>query len=150
MTKTKLLTVAVITLLILNVATLTFIFMHKPPMHDGEGPKQLIIERLHFDEAQQKEYSIMVDDHRAKSKNLNKVSRDLHNELYSLLKEKTTDKQKSDSLINLISENQKACDNLNLDHFQQIKLICKDNQIPFYNNLVADLTHLFSPHPPKK
>ena len=154
MTKTKLLTVAVITLLLLNIATLAFMFMRKPPIHDGmrngEGPKQLIIERLHFNEEQQKQYDIIVEDHRAKSKALNKTSREMHNELYALLKEKSIDTQKADGLITLIAENQKAIDNLNLNHFQQIKSICNSNQINDFNNLVDDLTRLFSPHPPKK
>ncbi len=154
MTKTKLLIIAVITLLLLNIATLAFIFTRKHPIHNdmrnGEGPKQLIIERLKFNEAQQKQYSVIVDDHRTKSKALNKTSGVMHNELYSLLKEKYIDKQKADTIIIKIAENQKTIDNLNLEHFQQIKSICTVNQIQFYNILVGELTHLFSPHPPKK
>jgi Spy/CpxP family protein refolding chaperone len=154
MTKTKLLTVAVVTLLLINIATLAFVFMRKPPIHDGmrhgEGPKQIIIDRLHFNEQQQKQYDIFVEDHRTKSKGLNSLSREMHNALYALLKEKSVDKQIADSLITQIAEHQKAIDNLNLNHFRQIKSICKDDQITLFNTLVNDLTHLFSPPPPKK
>jgi len=154
MSKTKLLQIAVVALLLLNIGTLTFILLRKPPMHhgmkNGEGPKQIIIERLHFDNQQQKQYDVIVEDHRAKSRELNDLSRDLHNKLYALLSEKEIEKGKSDSLINEIALNQKAIDNLNLDHFQKIKSICKNNQMQYFNELVKDLTHLFSPHPPKK
>ncbi|MDX2173976.1 MAG: hypothetical protein SFY56_12710 [Bacteroidota bacterium] len=153
MSKTKLLYIAVVALFLLNIGTLTYIFTRKPPRHHqlgDEGPKQIIIDRLHFDNKQEKEYSLIVEEHRAKSRELNGLSRSLHNSLYSLLSEKIFNKEKADSLINQIAINQKAIDNLNLDHFQKIKSICKDNQTGFFNELVKDLTHLFSPHPQKK
>ncbi len=152
MNKVKLLIFVIIGLLVLNIVALTFIFTRKPIMHGpaGEGPKQIIIDRLHFDESQQKKYSELVEDHRAKSRELNKNSRDLHNKLYELLKENLINKIEADSLILIIADNQKAIDNLNLDHFQKIKSICNTNQMELYNKLVDDLTHLFSPPPPKK
>lgn len=154
MTKTKLLTLAIVILLLVNIATLGFMLVRKSPIHDGmrhgEGPKQIIIDRLHFNELQQKQYDIIVEDHRTKSKALNNLSREMHNALYALLKEKSVDKQIADSLITQIAEYQKAIDNLNLNHFQQIKSICKDDQITLFNTLVTDLTLLFSLPPPKK
>ena len=158
MNKTKLLSIAVIGLLILNFGTLAFLFFkpdgrppHIPP---GEGPKQLIIERLGFDEAQQKQYSLIVDEHRNKMHELNRASREMHNQLYSQLKDQVINKTKADSIIRKIAENQTELDNLNFDHFQKIKTICKNDQLDKFNALVDDLTELFSPHhngrPPKK
>lgn len=64
MNRTKLLTIAVIGLLLLNLGVLGMMFLSKPPhppmppeMHGGprpDGPKQIIIDRLHLDAAQQK------------------------------------------------------------------------------------------------
>ena len=57
MSKIKLLTLAVVGLLIVNVGLLTFLFMNKPMRPPGrggqgnEGPKSLIIEKLDFDKA---------------------------------------------------------------------------------------------------
>lgn len=154
MNKTKLLYISVIALLLLNIGTLAYLFTRKPPMNmgpRGEGPKQIIIDRLHFDTQQEEAYCLIVEEHRAKSRDLNDLSRNLHNTLYFLLSEKIVNKEKADSLIDQIALNQKAIDNLNLDHFQKIKFICKDNQLQFFDSLVKDLSHLFSPHhPPKK
>jgi Spy/CpxP family protein refolding chaperone len=156
MNKPKLLTIAVVGLLLLNLGMITmFLFKGKPPRHEGgkqgEGPKKIIIERLNFDEGQQQQYEVIITEHRSKTKELNKRSRELHDELYSLLKNNAIDKTISDSLIKTIAENQKAIDNLNFDHFQKIKAICKDGQIENFNGLVLDLTHLFGPKngPPK-
>lgn len=150
MNKTKLLTIAVFGLLLLNLGMMTiFLFKGKPLKHEGgpkgEGPKKIIIERLNFDEGQQKQYEVIITEHRSKTKELNKRSRDLHDELYSLLKNNTINKTISDSLIKIIAENQKAMENLNFDHFQKIKAICKDGQLENFNDFVLDLTHLFGP-----
>jgi Spy/CpxP family protein refolding chaperone len=158
MNRTKLLTIAVLGLLLINLATLTFIVLRRPhppikPFEEsigprGEGPKKLIIERLNFDSTQQMEYGKIVDAHRRKSRELNDEARNLHEKLYVLLKENAINKTKADSIIVLISENQKLKDNLNLEHFEQIKLICKPEQRDKFNALVDDLTLLFSPHGP--
>jgi len=156
MNKTKLLSIAVVGLLLINLGTLALMFFRSGPQHSdhpprGEGPKKIIIERLNFDAEQQKQYEVIIADHRSKMQELNKNSRELHDELYSLLTNATIDKAKADSIILTISENQKALDNLNFDHFQKIKAICKDKQLENFNALVQDLTHLFAPHggPPK-
>ena len=150
MNKTKLLTIAVVGLLLLNLGMMTmFLFKGKPPRHEGgkqgEGPKKIIIERLNFNEGQQQQYEVIITEHRSKTKELNKRSRELHDELYSLLKNNAIDKTISDSLIKTIAENQKAMENSNFDHFQKIKAICKDGQIENFNDFVLDLTHLFGP-----
>lgn len=156
MNKTRLLSIAVISLLLINVGILSIMFFkHGPPPMDkmgrGEGPKKIIIDRLKFDPEQQKQYEEIITEHRSKTRELNKKSRELHDELYSLLVNNTIDKTISDSLIQSIAENQKAIDNLNFDHFQKIKAICKKEQIENYNDFVIDLTHLFGPKdgPPK-
>jgi len=156
MNKTKLLSVAVIGLLLINLATLGLMFFKQGPPYPehgppGEGPKKIIMERLNFDAAQQEKYEVIIKEHRSKMRELNKNSRELHDELYSLLTLNTNDKAKADSIIQVIADNQKALDNLNFDHFQKIKVICNDKQLENFNGLVRDLAHLFGPNggPPK-
>ncbi|MDO8999998.1 MAG: hypothetical protein Q7W45_09555 [Bacteroidota bacterium] len=150
MNKTRLLGIAVISLLLINLGILAIMFFkHGPPpmgkMAHSEGPKKIIIERLKFDAEQQKQYEVIITEHKTKTKELNKKSRELHDDLFSLLINNTIDKTISDSLIQTIANNQKAIDNLNFEHFQKIKAICKNEQIERYNNFVLELTHLFGP-----
>lgn len=157
MNKTRLLTIAIIGLLFLNFGTLAVMLLHRPghPPHEGmpppprgEGPKRIIIERLHFDEAQQKQYEALIEEHHSKTRELNQSARDLHKELFSLLGEETSDKSKADSLILQIAENQKAMDSLNFDHFQKIKNICKPDQLDDFKELSEELAELFAPKGP--
>jgi protein CpxP len=153
MNRTKLLTIAVIGLLLLNSGILGMLFLNKPPrpphgemlQPNGEGPKMIIIERLHFDESQQKQYQILIDEHRGKTKELNRASREMHDELFSLLKTENINKSKADSIIQQIADNQKAIEHLNFDHFQEIKSICKSEQVKDFEILVSELGELFAP-----
>jgi periplasmic protein CpxP/Spy len=156
MNKTKLLAIAVIGLLVLNFGTLGVLLLHKPPHPEhgempppnGEGPKRIIIERLHFDDAQQKQYETLIDEHRSKTRELNETSHGLHDQLFSLLKNDPVDKTKTDSIIQQIADNQKAIDNLNFEHFQKIKALCKPEQIKDFNELADELAKLFAPKRP--
>jgi len=151
MNRTKLLTIAVIGLLLINLGTLGVLVMqrpHHPPMGDGppqrrEGPKQIIIDRLHFDLQQQQAYSILVEEHRKRTRELNATTRQLHDELFVLLKIQPVDTAKANSLMQQIAQNQQQTDQLNFEHFQQIKNICKPGQVVFFNELVDDLGKLF-------
>lgn len=151
MSRSKLLTIAVLGLLLINLGTLIFIFTSRerpdgrPPR--GEGPKRIIIQRLGFDEQQQDLYEVLVQEHRESSRELNQKARVLHQELFSLLKEKEY-KAKADSLINEIALNQKRIDSLNMDHFEKIKGLCRNEQIEKFNKLAEDLAHLFVPPGP--
>lgn len=161
MNRTKLLTIAVIGLLLLNFGILGVMFFGKPshpPMHPdhagpkGEGPKQMIIERLHFDEMQQKDYELLVVEHRNKTDELHEASKKLHDDLFSLLKADTINQRQSDSLVLEIANNQKAIEDLNFDHFNAIKKLCKGEQVGYYNELVDELGQLFGrkgPPPPR-
>lgn len=158
MNRTKLLTIAVIGLLLLNFGILGVMFFGKssqPPMHPphggpkGEGPKQIIIERLHFDALQQKDYELLVVEHRKKTDELHEASKELHDELFSLLKGDTINQRESDSLVLEIANNQKAIENLNFDHFNAIKNLCKAEQIGYFNELVDELGRLFAPKGPR-
>ena len=54
MEKTKLLTIAVIGLLVINFGTLAFLLLngkdHRPPQEGRQKPKEIIIKKLRFDD----------------------------------------------------------------------------------------------------
>jgi periplasmic protein CpxP/Spy len=155
MNRTKLLTIAVIGLLLLNFGLLGMMILRKPPglphgeipHHEG-GPKRIIIERLHLDAAQQSQYETLIEEHRSASGKLNEASRELHKDLYTLLAADPVDTAKADSLILQIAENQKATDKLNFAHFQDIKALCKADQLAEFKLLTEELAGLFAPKGP--
>ncbi len=155
MEKTKLLTITVIGLLLLNFATLGFLFLngprgHKPPHEGRPMPKEIIIEKLHFDKQQQKDYAKLIEWHHAEINRLDKNIRDAKNELYSQLRQAKMDVKVKDSLITVINSNQKQIEETHFKHFTDIKKLCHQNQLEDFNDLTEELSRIFvsKPHGP--
>ena len=158
MEKTKLLTITVIGLLLLNFATLGFLFIsgtkgHKPPHDIPEGrhePKEIIIERLHFDANQQKEYGQLIEWHRRKIRQLEDSIRVSKNELYMLLNDDKIDEKAKVTLINQIALFQKQIEATHFKHFEDIKKLCKPEQQVYFNELTEEFGRLFYRNKPPR
>ena len=158
MEKTKLLTITVIGLLVLNLATLGFLFIsgpkgHKPPNDRTEGrqmPREIIINRLHFDVNQQKDYDKIIQWHKGEIKRLDYEVREAKIGLYSQLKESQLDLKVKDSLIAVINTNQKQIETTHFKHFEEVKKLCNKDQLEDFNELTEELSKLFSPNKPPR
>jgi hypothetical protein len=148
MNRNRLLGILSIGLLVSNLALITFIFFgKKPPLHNG--PRDIIIERLHFDEQQVAAYDKLISVHRSTIDEKQREMFRLKNELYhGLLKEQTLEK---DSLEKAIGAVQAAIEETNYNHFSDIRKLCTQEQQAYFNELVNDIAELFRPmHPPRK
>ncbi|MCX6214484.1 periplasmic heavy metal sensor [Spirosoma sp.] len=147
MERTKLLTFAVVGLLLLNLLTVGFLFFKPeqgPPGRPGaEGPAAVIIERLHLDASQQVRYRQLVKEHQEHTHTLNQKTAQLYRTYYGLLETPTYDARRANSLSQQIADNQRSIAQLNFDHFTQIKSLCRPDQQEDFNRLVSDLARLF-------
>ena len=153
MEKTKLLTFAVITLLLLNLATLGFLFLSGPngnrPHRDvgpegGSKPRGIIIEKLHFDANQQKEYDKLIQWHQGEIRTIEANIRAAKNKLYSTLSDSTLNISAKDSLIHALALHQKEIETAHFKHFEDIKKLCYKDQVSDFNNLTEELSRIFS------
>jgi hypothetical protein len=153
MTKTRLLTIAVIGLLLVNLGILAFLFFRQPahpPMGGpgrsgpgGEGPKKIIIERLHFDTEQAAQYEKLIVAHRKQISELGDQIRETKNSLYSTLS--STTQLNKDSLETRLGEIQKQIESTHYNHFADIKKLCKPDQLKDFNALTKELARFFAP-----
>jgi len=150
MSKIKLLTIAVLLLLLANIGLVTFLVLNKPPhmppprmgMNEQE-PKRIIIEKLHFNENQIAQYEILINVHQATIKELNNSFNQVKNSLYQTLLNETTITK--DSLINQLGLLQTKIERTHYNHFKEIKSICLPNQLANFNELSKELSTFFSP-----
>ncbi len=149
MDKIKILTYAVIALLVLNLATIGFVVSRPEARHRAE-PRKIIIEKLQFDENQQKEYEQLIFWHRGQINELDEKIRNTKKELYAQLIKNEIEEKTNDSLITIISVFQKQIEATHFKHFQDIKKVCRKDQMQNYTDLTAELSRLFSPKPPKR
>ena len=152
MEKTKLLTITVIGLLLINFASLGFLLLngikdHRPPHGGNPKPKEIIIEKLHFDANQQKEYAELIKWHRAEIIKLDGNIRQTKNELYAQLKQAEVNIKAKDSLIELLNSYQKQVEKTHFKHFEDIKKLCHKDQMQDFNELTEELSRMFAPKP---
>lgn len=151
MNKTKLLSVAVIALLVLNFGILGFLFLSKKYEPNGRKmPREIVIEKLHFDENQIVEYEKIIKEHQNAIRNLDDSIRKTKNELYQLLNEEKINSAQKDSLYLKLANYQKQIETTHFNHFLEIKKLCKKEQLADYKNLTEELSKIFSHKPRPK
>ena len=144
MTKTRLLSIALVVLVVLNVATLSFFFLHRPPPphpRKHEGPKAIIIERLRFNDEQVKAYDALIDEHHKRILEMDAEMLGLRDRLYAQLS--APDSARKDSLLHAVGDLQSAIERVHVDHFAGIKALCKPDQLPLFDQLTRDLASYF-------
>jgi protein CpxP len=149
MNKNKLLIFLIAGLLISNILLVIFMIKgrgtghHGPPPRHG-GPRDLIIERLHFDEAQVQQFEKLIQEHQKNLRTEDEALMTIKNTLYINLKSEEN-KTVTDSLINSMVTIQNKIEHVHYSHFQDIKKICKPEQLEDFNELASELSRLFGP-----
>ena len=145
MSKVRVLVIAVITLILLNVALVVF-FVSRVPMHFGppprpDGPKRIIIERLHFDAGQIDAYEQAIAEHMQQVEEKTSEQKRLRNELYALFQ--GPDRSGADSIASAIGAVQAQIELIHFKHFQAIEAICRPDQKADFIALSHELARLF-------
>jgi protein CpxP len=153
MKKTNFLKLTLIGLLLLNLSTLSFIILKDNKSDEnrkGNKPDQLIINKLAFNSEQENSYKKSIQKHCQQINIIQETILNYKNNLYTKLKNNSNSKTQIDSLISKINEQQKNIELINYNHFLEIKEICSQKQIPAYNELVNELSVIFSNRPRQK
>lgn len=140
MNKIKFLTIIVALLLASNLSLVAYLFFRKNSK--PEGPRKEVIERLHFDENQIKTYDKLIDVHRITIRQTEDSIRLCKSELYNTLQNGAKANQK-DSLMNELCKWQIRIENVNYQHFIDIKSICNASQQKDFDLFTADIVKLF-------
>lgn len=151
MKKTKLLTIAVLVLVVINLITLSFFVSKGPDDRPGRKPmpREIIIEKLHFDAEQIAKYDQLIEVHRDSVRLLDREIKDNKNTLYNQLAQPYNQKS-TEALFLKLANSQSAIEQLHYNHFLAIKSLCKPDQLADYDNLTNELAKIFNPkHPPQ-
>tara|TARA_B110000483_G_C17829816_1_gene402348 strand:+ start:29 stop:442 length:414 start_codon:yes stop_codon:yes gene_type:complete len=111
--------IIIIGVLILINLTLMWFFLNQNNSSKKGGPRDMIIEALHFDDEQIREYDLLIKDHRIL---MFKVKSELYNFRKSYF---LTD---SDSALSLLSNSYSNLENINKNHINEIMEICNSSQ----------------------
>lgn len=149
MNKNKLQLFIIVGLLISNVLMAAALVLGRPSHRDPQGPKNAIINKLHFDQNQVLKYEQFIDKHRKmvkeKEAELNEGKRMLYSQLLA-----ENNSTIVDSLIANIARTHAQLETIHYNHFLEIKGLCNSTQKQYYEHLTKELEHLFAPKPHPK
>jgi hypothetical protein len=123
MKKDRFYKIAVVVLVLINIACLSFLWFNRPPHPPKPGAHEISSMLGLTGDNKSKVDKIEKDHHREKRK---LVDRDikLHNELYGII---GTD-ENADSLLNVIDQNKKEIEKMTFDYFDEVASYCNDEQ----------------------
>jgi len=147
MTKTRILTILVVVMVLLNAATLAFLFKgnHHGPRPQGRqrvGPKNIVIEKLNFNAEQIAKYEQLIAEHRVAINKNDSLMLATRNALYSQLVKQ--DSIEMELQLNAIGKLQKEIEHVHFQHFQDLKALCMEEQLPAFEKLVEELAAFFN------
>ena len=123
--------IIIIGVLILINLTLMWFFLNQNNSSKKGGPRDMIIEALHFDDEQIREYDLLITDHRV-------LMRKGKSNLYNFRKSYfLTD---SDSALSLLSISYSNLESINKNHINDIMEICTASQKEDFRILINENT----------
>ncbi|MEP7324180.1 MAG: hypothetical protein ABI761_19780 [Saprospiraceae bacterium] len=149
MNKIKILGLAVIALMVLNILLLGIIYFGRPGPHPSGNPgergqpKNIIIKKLKLDEQQQKQYQTLIDQHQSGISSIESEFKKTKNQLFSALNPSLN--IPSDSLIQQLGSFQMQLEKLHFNHFTALRNLCREDQVPAFNALSHELAQYFDP-----
>lgn len=149
MSKIKILSIAVIGLLLFNAAIVGFLIIKKPPHLlygrppiANEGPKEVIIERLNLNGEQITAYDKLITAHRTSIKVLDDSLSELRYNLYQSLIGITSARE--DSIVIRLGEIHQQIELTTYNHFVALKNLCRPDQLDKFNKLTIELADFFA------
>ena len=123
--------IIIIGILILINLTLMWLFFNQNNSSKKCGPRDMIIEALHFDDEQIRKYDLLIKDHRI-------LMRKGKSELYNFRKSYFLND--SDSALSLLSNSYSNLENINKNHINEIMEICNSSQKEDFRIIIKENT----------
>lgn len=155
MKREKLLISIILVLVLINSATLLFMWINRPPHPPhGHGPHQrpdkMIIERLNLDNQQQEKFSDLKEEHHSNMVKIDEELKEVRKKYFSLLKNDARDIITKDSLEHQLAVLAIKKEQATYDHFEQLKNLCNPQQRENFYKLTEELSEIFSRPPPPR
>lgn len=146
MSKTKFYIILIVALVFSNIIMAVILFLHKPFGPDTN--RNIIIERLHFDENQTKKYDTLIQHHRLQWRKKESELLSAKNKLYEGLSNHDTLHLQSelDQIAHIVYDMER----IHYSHFDSIWLLCNPSQQESFRALTKDLATMFSPRAKRK
>lgn len=142
--------IAIALLLVLNIGTLTFMWMHRPLPPDQRGPFQFLVHATGMDEVQQKSYAQLRDAHRAQVESFRAQNSDLRKQLFAQLAQHSSSDPIVLQLTDSIASVKRQEEILTYEHFREVRAICRPDQQSKFDAAIGEAIQSMVPPPPRR
>ena len=140
MNKQRILIIAVVVLVVLNVATLSFLWMSKYDKHQHRTKKkkphveQYLTRQLDLSPEQADAFKLAREVHFEQTHELQRSLHDDRKKLTELLSD--TDTSRQNELLSSIADQNTQIEKLNFQHLQNLRRICTDEQKSKFDSVI--------------
>ncbi|MEI6508618.1 MAG: hypothetical protein WCO54_09025, partial [Bacteroidota bacterium] len=136
-------TTLVILLVCINLTTLATIWLTRPAKSMGfdlpDGPKQFIIEKLHFNEEQIQAFDTLRKEHFEEMQGLRKQIYESKEDLYNQIKSDRVDTTIMFASIANIGRFEEKAERITMEHFRKVRQLCNDEQKQQFDLVISDV-----------
>lgn len=154
MENTKFYKTVIFILLLINIGTLSFIWINRPP-HDGPPQgggdvTEYLSHELNFSDEQQQQLKELVKENRSGMDAMRSTNRRLHDTYFEMLGDADIDSTKVTAIADSITTLQNKIELLTFYHFRKVRAICNKEQQKNYDTIINDALRMMAPPPPRK
>ena len=150
--KSRLLWIAVISLLLINFFTLAFIWFHQPPRdhkpRSHGGVAGFLIHELKLSNDQVKKFDSLKEMHHEQVEKIQHDIRDLHKQFFDLIKTDVPDSLKVKSIADAMAARQKDIELITFSHFADVRKLCDVKQKEKFDDIIDEAMRMMAPKPP--
>jgi hypothetical protein len=145
--------VALILLVVLNLYTLTSIWLLKSARPKDGGPPQsgvvdFLVRELGFDSVQKQALIKLRSEHQQQMMKIRRNNRDAKNEFFSLLDQQNLTDSALEKAARASVYYDEQTDMLTFRHFQAIKQLCTESQKQKFDHVIQEVLRMMAPEPP--
>ncbi len=138
--------IVLVVLLLVNVTTLAMLWMKSGKGHHAPPAAERLFQDLGFDQAQKDAFIVLRDKHMQSAKALEKANHQLRQQYSTIMQGQATDQV--DSLAKLVGENVRQLEILHFHHFQEIRKLCREDQVERFDRMLEKMSKGPSGPPP--
>ncbi len=148
MNNVKFLKAILLILLLVNVATLSFLWFTKPPKPNLQGSaKGFFAKELSFSAKQEQQFETLQTAFQEQRESLRQSNRETHDAFFDLLQNPKVDsakvKKAADEIIKIKEKEELAV----FYHFQKVRAICDASQKQKFDKIVKEAAQMMGPRP---
>jgi hypothetical protein len=145
MTKTKILTLLAVVLLLTNIGLLVYFLVLKQPGGRGDGRRygsmeEMLRKDLQLTDTQVKQFVQLKDEHFARMRPLADSMQQQRDALYRMTGNATVPDSVIAAASRRIGDMQSQLDAMTFAHFRQLRTICTPAQLPAFDTLVQKMS----------